>query len=165
MRYFLFSIMVLFFAFILWVVLPHDRLPYISFPKGAQHNTFGELPIVETMDDGELFIEDGDENITIHNCNKKVMEKCKNNAGCYLDSVVVCDNLQKQQLYADAAAGHLTAMLIVFMEENCGNSFCGGDLKRAEEVNEEFKQRENKEMKDKMKWLGNQGSFVKGNYK
>ena len=52
MRYFLFSVSVLLMACLVWLVLPHSKLPYISFPKGAQHNTLGELPIVEMADGG-----------------------------------------------------------------------------------------------------------------
>ena len=61
MRYFIFSIGILLVAGLAWVVLPHNKLPYISFPKGAQHNTFGELPIVEMADDGNFFEIDGEE--------------------------------------------------------------------------------------------------------
>ena len=61
MRYFLFFIGILLMASLAWVLLPHDKLPYISFPKGAQHNTFGELPIVEMADDGDIYEVDGAE--------------------------------------------------------------------------------------------------------
>src|SRR3990167_8794501 len=37
------------------------KVPAIILPKGAQHNTFGELPIVEAMDDGDFYERDGDE--------------------------------------------------------------------------------------------------------
>lgn len=36
-------------------------LPYITLPKGAQHNTLGELPIVEVIDDGDYNEVDGEE--------------------------------------------------------------------------------------------------------
>ena len=54
--------MVLALSAILYSVLPHDKLPSISLPKGAQHNTLGELPFVEVMDDGNFYEIDGEEN-------------------------------------------------------------------------------------------------------
>ena len=54
-------IIVLWVSVIIYCVLPHDKLPPISLPKGAQHNTFGELPFVEVMDDGDFYEEDGEE--------------------------------------------------------------------------------------------------------
>lgn len=39
------------------------KLPMISLPKGAQHNNFGELPVVEAWDDGDFYEKDGEEEI------------------------------------------------------------------------------------------------------
>jgi len=131
-------------------------------PKGAQHNTIGELPFVEVMDDGDFYENDGDENLTVNNCNKKMMESCKGNAGCYLQKVKICENLQRQQTFSAIARGDFTASWLVFMEENCGSWTCNKDKNLMEETSQKFKKIKNKEWKDKIKWLGNQGKFEKG---
>jgi len=61
MKWFL-IILVLFTSvmFGLMMTARHD-LPQISLPKFAQHNTFGELPVVEMMDDGVFSEVDGAE--------------------------------------------------------------------------------------------------------
>ena len=43
------------------VLISSADLPLVVLPKGAQHNTFGELPIVEILDDGDFFEIDGAE--------------------------------------------------------------------------------------------------------
>lgn len=46
----------------LWILsLNNKSLPTIKLPRAMQHNTFGELPVVEIWDDGDFFVENGDE--------------------------------------------------------------------------------------------------------
>lgn len=43
------------------IQLLYPKLPYIILPKGIQHNTIGELPLFEVIDDGDFYEEDGKE--------------------------------------------------------------------------------------------------------
>lgn len=73
MRFLKLSAFIFLLASIFWTILPHDKLPSILFPKGAQHNTFGELPIVEIADDGVFSEIDGEEYADIR---KRKIESC-----------------------------------------------------------------------------------------
>ena len=63
MRYNLIILLVLFVCAITIPFLDIKNLPPISLPKGAQHNTLGELPIVEVADDGDFYEKDGEEEL------------------------------------------------------------------------------------------------------
>ncbi len=61
MKYYIsFAIIILLYITVV-VVEKKYRLPQITLPKGAQHNTIGELPIVEMADDGVFAEIDGAE--------------------------------------------------------------------------------------------------------
>ena len=84
-------IIVLWVSVIIYCVLPHDKLPPISLPKGAQHNTIGELPFVEVMDDGDFYEEDGAEDWSHYDsCVGAVTSQCKENVGCIEDVKKAC---------------------------------------------------------------------------
>lgn len=61
MKFIRLSFIIFVLSSVFWVILPHDKLPQILFPIGAQHNTLGELPIVEMADDGAFAEVDGKE--------------------------------------------------------------------------------------------------------
>lgn len=69
-------IIVLWVCFCIYCVLPHDKLPPILLPKGAQHNTIGELPIVEMADDGVFAEKDGEEYSRKRHCISAVSSSC-----------------------------------------------------------------------------------------
>ena len=60
MRFIHLTLIILVLVFLGLSILP-IKLPSISLPKGAQHNTIGELPFVEVMDDGDFYEIDGGE--------------------------------------------------------------------------------------------------------
>ena len=80
MRY---TILGIFIATVLTALmfLEKIKLPMIFLPKGAQHNTIGELPIVEVMDDGDFYEKDGDEEKyraqqIIEECTGSLIDQC-----------------------------------------------------------------------------------------
>ena len=64
-------------------ILKIKNLPQIKLPKAMQHNTIGELPIVEVADDGDVYIENGDEDLTPQNCPAVVEEECRKAVKAY----------------------------------------------------------------------------------
>jgi len=150
-------------------------LSNIILPKSAQHNTIGELPFVEAMDDGDFYEVDGDEDLTAYNCNRIMSERCDKecsawwkkgdkmcNARCYLGSVGRCDLLHKKQQNALLAAGSYTARWMNFMEQKCGSWACGS-LEEMEKYGKEWDEKMKKEWKesdtkDQYIW-GNEGNF------
>ena len=60
-KFIIFNSILFVMALLLVSVFQRVKLPSISLPKGAQHNTFGELPVVEAMDDGDFYEKDGSE--------------------------------------------------------------------------------------------------------
>lgn len=150
------------------------NLPNIILPEIAHHNTIGELPFVEAMDDGDFFEMDGDEDLTAYNCSNKAWGKCRKycedylpkdlfcTSRCALPRLDYCDRLQDKQLRASATAGNFTAKWMVFMQDKCGSWACMGDEDKRRKYENEWKQEVNEEWDDKMTWLGNQGVFKKG---
>ncbi len=59
---------------IILITLNYMKLPSIMLPKFAQHNTLGELPIVEVADDGDFYEKDGEE----YNYFSKIREERSN---------------------------------------------------------------------------------------
>ncbi len=110
-------------VFLILLVLSKLNLPMISLPKGMQHNTVGELPLVEVMDDGDFFEKDGDEDLTPQNCHCIMRKKCEKKYGnnswaiaqCYLENCSYCDDLLRQQIATEATAGNWTARKMVEM--------------------------------------------------
>jgi len=88
------------------VFLLNNRLPQITLPEAMHHNTIGELPFVEVMDDGNFYEVDGAEEIArkekakalnfiismeYADCIRKVENKCKNGITCYRKYKNECD--------------------------------------------------------------------------
>lgn len=79
--------------FIIIIILScfSNNLPSISLPKDAQHNTFGELPIVEVMDDGNFYEVDGQENWSYYDsCVAALNSQCGDNDDCKKDVIKAC---------------------------------------------------------------------------
>ncbi|HEY9874552.1 MAG TPA: hypothetical protein V6D12_14015 [Candidatus Obscuribacterales bacterium] len=55
------------------------KFPPIQLPRSAQHNTLGELPVVEVMDDGDYYERDGEENFSCYErWVERITEVCRN---------------------------------------------------------------------------------------
>jgi hypothetical protein len=87
----------------IWIIFSDRiKMPKIVFPKAAHHNTIGELPIVEIMDDGDFYEKDGDEERLREKKVFLLQEKIKTKyIRCLSDSKLNCgyDNSCKKRKY------------------------------------------------------------------
>lgn len=142
------------------VCISFEKLPNIELPTFAHHNTIGELPFVEVMDDGDFYERDGDEGLTAQNCNNRISDECEYlckkkvfksemcSARCYLGNLYKCDDLKEKQSQASLAAGNYTARWMNFIHEKCGSWFCGGNLEAMDKYGKEWDEKMKKEWKD-----------------